>query len=230
MLKKDLILRSPVEKTIGNDQIVNTRFGAVLSRAGVGKTTFLVQIALTQLLQDRKILHISLAEGMDKINLRYNEAYNNLVNCIGYVDPAKAREVWEDIEANKVGLSYNDNTLDTSKIRDYLNSFSTANLPMPGVIILDGVDFNQDVTTLLQELNALYNEFSIPTWFSIQCHRDEDLDPATLPVQLSSYENFFEKALMLWPVENKIKVIPLKGGNGNQDFPLLDSSNLTISE
>ena len=59
MLKKDLILKSPVSKTIGFDNIRDGKFGAVLSRAGVGKTSFLVQIALTQLLNDNKILHIS---------------------------------------------------------------------------------------------------------------------------------------------------------------------------
>ncbi len=54
MLKKDLNLRSPIEKIMGIDNIAQTRFGAVLSRAGVGKTRFLVQIALTRLLQDQK--------------------------------------------------------------------------------------------------------------------------------------------------------------------------------
>ena len=67
MLKKDLILKSPVERAIGTENITNGRFGAVLSRAGVGKTSFLVQIALTQLLADQKILHVSLDESFIKI-------------------------------------------------------------------------------------------------------------------------------------------------------------------
>ncbi len=226
MLKKDLVLRSPAEKIIGSSQIVNTRFGAVLSRAGVGKTTFLVQIALTQLLQDKKILHISLVEGMDKINVRYSDVYNNLIDSIGYVDPAKARKLWEEIEANKVGISYHDKSLDTAKIRDYLNSFSAANLPMPGIIILDGLDFEQDVTAQLSELNALYDEFSIPTWFSIQCHRDGTLDPEKTPVQLENYNDFFDNAFLLWPVDSKIEVISLKGENSNDHSLLLDPANL----
>ena len=79
MLKKDLILKSPVSQTIGFDNIRNGKFGAVLSRAGVGKTSFLVQIALTQLLNDEKILHISLDDQMEKINLRYSDGI--LSNC-----------------------------------------------------------------------------------------------------------------------------------------------------
>ncbi len=49
MLKKDLILKSPVEKAIGIENIKDGKVGAVLSRAGVGKTSYLVQIAMTQL-------------------------------------------------------------------------------------------------------------------------------------------------------------------------------------
>ncbi len=66
MLKKDLILKSPAEMAIGIENIADGRFGAVLSRAGVGKTSFLVQIALTQLLSDEKILHISTSDSMER--------------------------------------------------------------------------------------------------------------------------------------------------------------------
>ena len=49
MLKKDLILRNPL-RVMGheNDDILDTgQFGAVLARAGVGKTAFLVQLSLS---------------------------------------------------------------------------------------------------------------------------------------------------------------------------------------
>ena len=103
MLKKDLILRSPAQKALGLENITDGRFGAVLSRAGVGKTSFLVQIALTQLLSDEKILHISLDDSMEKINLRYDEAYTNLVDSIGYVDPQKAVRLWDSGQTQQGG-------------------------------------------------------------------------------------------------------------------------------
>ncbi len=53
MLKRISISEVPL-KNHGIDNIAQTRFGAVLSRAGVGKTRFLVQIALTSLLEDKK--------------------------------------------------------------------------------------------------------------------------------------------------------------------------------
>ncbi len=56
MIKKDVILYNPL-RLIGyetEDIIPEGGFGAVLARAGVGKTAFLVQIAISTLLRDKK--------------------------------------------------------------------------------------------------------------------------------------------------------------------------------
>ena len=213
MLKKDLILKSPVSKTIGFDNVRDGKFGAVLSRAGVGKTSFLVQIALTQLLNDDKILHISLDDHMKKINLRYSDGYKNLVNYIGYIDPQKAVRVWEDIKTNEVGISYNENTFDIEKIRDYLKSFKKSDLALPSIIIIDGLNFDKDVTDVFEGLESLNREFGIFTWLSMKSHRDEKLCEDGFPVQLETHKEKFDKAVFLQPVENKIEAIILKDGD-----------------
>lgn len=56
MLKNDLILRNPL-RLMGqeSDDILPTGgFGAVMARAGVGKTALLVQLALDSLLNGKK--------------------------------------------------------------------------------------------------------------------------------------------------------------------------------
>ncbi|MDA3918130.1 MAG: hypothetical protein PF690_14315 [Deltaproteobacteria bacterium] len=228
MLKKDLILKSPVSKTIGFDNIRNGKFGAVLSRAGVGKTSFLVQIALTQLLNDEKIIHISLDDHMEKINLRYSDGYKNLVNDIGYVDPQKAVRLWEDIKSNEVGISYNENTFDIEKIRDYLKSFKKSDLVLPSILIIDGLNFDKDITDVFEGLEGLYQEFSIFTWLSMKSHRDEELSENGFPVQLETYKERFDKAIFLQPVKNKIEAIILKDGDRTDQKYKLDPSTMMI--
>lgn len=230
MLKKDLNLRSPIEKIIGIDNISSSNFGAVLSRAGVGKTRFLVQIALTQLLQDEKIVHVSLEDSMGKINLRYNEGYTNLVDSIGYVDPQKALRLWEDINLNKVGISYNEASFDTTKIKDYLKSFQKAELPMPAIMIIDGLNFDEDVTEVLAELKSLNQEFAIPIWFAMRSHRDEALGREGYPVQLETRQELFDKAVFLQPVNNKIQAIVLKDGNNTSQTFLLEPATMMLLE
>ncbi len=230
MLKKDLILKSPVSKTIGIENIKDGRFGAVISRAGVGKTSFLVQIAITQLLRNEKVLHISLVESIEKINLRYSDGYTNLIDSIGYVDPQKALRLWEDIYPNKVGISYNESTFDTEKIKDYLKSFKKADLAIPTIIIMDGLNFDRDVSIILEKLDHLSREFSVFIWFSIRCHREEKLCEDGYPVQFETYKDMFDKAIYLNPVEDKIEAIILKDGTRTDQTFRLDSATMMVAE
>ena len=230
MLKKDLISKSPVSKAIGIENLKQGRFGAVLSRAGVGKTSFLVQIALTQLLKNEKILHISLDDPIEKINLRYSDGYTNLVDSIGYVDPQKAVRLWEDINLNKVGISYNESTFDSEKIRDYLKSFKKADLVLPCIMIIDGLNFDKDVSGILEELENLNHEFSIFIWFSMKSHREEKLSPEGYPIQLDTHKEKFDKAIFLQPVEDKIEAVILKDGDRTDQRYRLNPATMMIVE
>jgi len=230
MLKKDLIHKSPVSKTIGIENIKDGRFGAVISRAGVGKTSFLVQIAITQLLRNEKILHVSLVESIEKINLRYSDGYTNLIDSIGYVDPQKALRLWEDICPNKVGISYNESTFDTEKIRDYLKSFKKADLALPSIIVMDGLNFDRDMTEILQKLDDLSQEFSVFIWFSIKSHREEKLCDDGYPIQLETHKEKFDKAIFLNPVEDKVEAVVLKDGARTDQAVMLDSATMMPAE
>ncbi len=226
MLKKDLILRSPAEKAMGVENIIDGRFGAVLSRAGVGKTGFLVQIALTRLLSDEKILHISLDDAMEKINLRYDEAFSNLVDSIGYVDPQKAEHLWEEIKHNKVGIAYTEATFEVEKIREYLKSFKTADLDLPTILVIDGLNFDTEMNAVLNDLKSLNTEFSISIWLSMKSHREEPLNSDGYPVQLAAHEQWINKAIFLNPVENKIEAIVLKDGDRVHQKFILDPATM----
>jgi len=230
MLKKDLILRSPAKKALGLENITNGRFGAVLSRAGVGKTSFLVQIALTQLLSDEKILHISLDDNMEKINLRYDEAYTNLVDSIGYVDPQKAVRLWDSVKHNKVGISYTEATFDVEKIQDYLKSFKKADLALPTILVIDGLDFDSDLSDILSDLTRINKEFGIFVWLSMQSHREESLTEEGFPVQLAAHNTQIDKAIFLLPVDNKIKGIVLKDGDRTNQTFILDPATMMLAD
>ncbi len=230
MLKKDLISKSPVSKTIGIENLKDGKFGAVLSRAGVGKTSFLVQIAMTQLLGNEKVLHISLDDQIEKINLRYNDGFTNLVDSIGYVDPQKAVRLWEDINTNKVGISYTESTFDTTKIKDYLKSFKKADLTLPSILIIDGLNFDIDISEILDDLEKISQEFSLFTWFSMKSHREEELCDDGFPIQLENYKDRFDKAVFLQPVEDKIEAIVLKDGDRTDLKYRLDPATMMTIE
>ena len=226
MLKKDLINRSPVCKILNPDSIIQVKFGAVLSRAGVGKTQFLVQIALTRLLNNEKIIHISLNDSMEKINLRYMDSYNNLVDSIGYVDPQKAKRLWEDINQLKVGIAYNELSFDPKKITEYLNSFKKNNDDLPSVLLIDGLNFEDDLSSRLDQLESISKSFNISIWFSIRTHREESLCSDGYPKQFENVKDRFDKALILNPKDNKIEATVLKNGDDKDRKYLLDAATM----
>lgn len=228
MLKEDLILKSPLTRIIDKDNLFQGKFGAVLSRAGVGKTRFLVQIALIKLLSNEQVLHVSLEDQMEKINIRYHEGYTNLVDSIGYVDPQKAFRLWEDVQPLKTGLCYNHATFDPEKIQDYLKSFKGTNFKMPTMMIIDGLNFDYDIRQVLDQLHHISTQFSIFIWFSMTIHREEPLCDDGFPVQLENNKELFDKAIMLMPVADKIQARILKDGEKtNQEFMLNPATIMT---
>ena len=82
MLKKELIFRNPLG-LMGHeaeDILHSGAFGAILARAGLGKTAILVQLALDSLLRSKKVLHISLNDSVKKVCLWYEEVFRNIAD------------------------------------------------------------------------------------------------------------------------------------------------------
>ncbi len=230
MLKQDLLERSPAIKIIGNKNFYKNKFASVLSRAGVGKTQFLVQIALSWLMKGENILHISLNEQLEKINIRYKEAYFNLINDIGYVDLKKSNYLWELINPCKTGISYNNDESIHEKVMNYLKSLKKENLKIPAMMAIDGLNFDKDLTKLLDEFKNISQEFFISIWFSMQSHREEPLSSKGFPKQFENVKHKFDKALFLQPKKDMIEVIILKDGDRTNNKYILNPATMMITK
>jgi hypothetical protein len=101
MLVKDLMLRNPF-RLLGEEagqHLESGQLGAVLARAGVGKTAFLVQLALNGLLRNQKVLHISINDPVNKVTLWYEEVFRHIT--LQYQgQESSANEIWESIAPN----------------------------------------------------------------------------------------------------------------------------------
>ncbi|MBF0111277.1 MAG: hypothetical protein HQK74_00920 [Desulfamplus sp.] len=228
MLRKDLIQKSPVTQILGDEYLQQGKFGAVISRAGVGKTQFLVQIAISMLLEGKKVIHISLDDPIDKINVRYKEGYTNLIDNVGYIDPQKAARLWEDLAPCKFGITCHENTFSPKNIRDYLMSLKKNALEMPALIVVDGLDFDVDCSVVLSVLLELASEFSVAIWFSMKSHREEPFTERGFPIQLDRVEERFQKAIYLQPKEDKIEVVILKNGAKMNERHLIDPATMML--
>ena len=96
MLKNELILKNPLRRMgYESDDILNKgQFGAVMARAGVGKTAFLVQLALNCMLREKKVLHISLEDPVKKVSLWYKEVFSRIAT---QYDIPQSGRLWDSV-------------------------------------------------------------------------------------------------------------------------------------
>ena len=95
MTEKTMIQRSPIrifDKAIG-DGLGAGNLGVVLSRAGVGKTGFLIGLAVDQLLQGKKVLYISTKESVEHIHNFFDQIFHAMAKALREEQREGNREV-----------------------------------------------------------------------------------------------------------------------------------------
>ena len=228
MLKKDLILRNPL-RLLGheNEAIIRPgNFGAVLARHGVGKTAFVVQIALNSLLQQKNVLHISLNEPVGKVSLWYQEVFEQLAQQ--YKVP-QIDQVWDAIVPHRFIMTFQVEGFSAPKLKERLTDLTAQGIFIPDMIIIDGMPFDAEGHTELKALKVLADDQSLPIWFTVTTHRHEDLAGDGLPVQLSPVQALFDAAINLQPVKNTIHIKALKGSPDSEKATLtLDPPTMLI--
>ena len=210
MLKKDLILRNPL-RVMGyeNDDILNAgEFGAVLARAGVGKTAFLVQLSLNALLREKNVLHISLEDPVNKVSLWYQEVFNLIAEQYK-VD--QISQLWESLLPHRFIMTFKVEGFSIPKLEERLSDLMEQNIFLPQMMIVDGFPFDENVSDSLTEFKNLIKSHQMPAWFTMRTHRHEDPGPGGFPMRLSQVSDLFEIAIQLLPDGKEIHVKAVKG-------------------
>ena len=212
MLKKDLILRNPL-RVMGheNDDILDAgEFGAVLARAGVGKTAFLVQLSLNALLSGKNVLHISLTDPVNKVSLWYKEVFNLIAEQY-QVD--QINQLWESVLPHRFIMTFRVEGFSVPKLQERLADLTEQNIFTPQMIIVDGFPFGESVHQSLSEFKDMVREQGMHSWFTVRTHRHEEPEADGTPLQLAHVSDLFEIAIQLLPVGKEIHVKALKGGD-----------------
>ena len=233
MLKNQLILKDPLS-FLGydtDDADKKGRFGAVTSRAGVGKTAFLVQIAISCLLKDKNVLHISVQDPVDKVNLWYSELFLSLTKAN---DRKQSKQLWDQLLTRRFIMTFETESFDFSKLTARIEELRTQNIFIPQIIVLDGLAIENAIPSDLHALKkfALKNHFTV--WFSIRTHRHQADDPVTLLKQLDtdSEAPLFDMVIQLLPLKDQIQVKRMAIDNQDNSTPslLIDPATMMIKE
>lgn len=230
MLKKSLIIRDPL-KLLGleTDQTFQEKgCGAIFARAGVGKTALLVQLAINSLLQEKPVLHISLKEPVDKVDLWYKEVFQNITKLN---EISSTNRLWDEILPYRFIMTFESSSFSLERLMRKIEELRSQDIFTPKLIMIDGFSITDADPAALDELKefAWANGFTI--WFTIRGHRGESQTPDAFSSKfVDQYGDFFDVILQLSPEKDQIQIKPLKKETENQPLLFLDPSTLLIRE
>jgi archaellum biogenesis ATPase FlaH len=219
MYRKDVNERSPMrvfEKSM-HGGLGRGNIGVVVARPGVGKTALLVQIALDDLLRERKVLHISHEHAVDHVRAYYDEIFHDLA---GYMKLDAPEAVRVDIEKNRLIYSHlghvkneppsmRGGSSSINKIIDTVTFARDVAHFEPDVIILDAFDFANAKPEAIKALRDLATERSVELWIAATVdNRKAPTDG--LPAPLRAVEEHLSVVVFLEPERDNVRLRLLK--------------------
>jgi hypothetical protein len=218
MYRKDVNERSPMrvfEKSM-HGGLGRGNVGVVASRPGVGKTPLLVQIALDDLLRDRKVLHISHEHAVDHVRAYYDEIFHDL-SVVSKLADTEAVKL--DVERHRLiysHLSHSSNQplsnrggrSSIAKILETVHFARDIAHFEPDVIIIDGFDFHHAGEEAFKALGELARERNVELWLS--AHVEAPGTGGALPAPLDRYASLLNVVVFLAAERDVVRLRLLK--------------------
>ncbi len=190
--------------------------GAVLAGHGVGKTSFLVGVALDELLRGGHVLHVALDQTVSHVRAYYDTVFEELAASTHLDDAAVTHT---EIDRKRSIRAYPPNSFDPAKLREAVKVEAEAGA-RPGLVILEGYELDSLVRDDLLDLRALAGELDAELWISVAC-RDEEV--AAGYELLSDAADLLSVILALEPGEGSVALRALKD-HDNPDVSALHVS------
>ena len=207
---------APVADII-NNALPAGSLGAVVARAGVGKTSFLVQSALYNMMTTKNVLHINLSDSVKKTALWYSEVFNLMKTH----DEEKAGGglTLSPLLSRRLIMTMKATGFSVEAVRERLMDFVEQNVFSPQLIVLDGFSVDPSRRETVAALKKLSREMAISVWLSVPSHREEERDDRQRPAGFAAVADLFDVAWELLPENKKIRVRALPTGEGQVSDP-----------
>ena len=231
MPEKSLIERSPVrifERAIGGG-LGAGNIGVVLSRNGVGKTGFLIGLAIDQLLQGRKVLYISTKEPVEHINNFFDHVFYSMAEDLDMQERPQRQLL---MERGRHILVYNRDFFSVEKLDESVAFLKEAAGFTPDMVIMDGTPrFEKTEQWEIDAIRKMIAAWEAELWTTAVLHREEQqVDDRGVPAEVARFDDDLEVIIQLRPESDHIRVrIAKEHGNEVADVPMrLDPKTLML--
>lgn len=227
MYRKEVNAQSPLrilERSI-HGGLGAGNLGVVMARAGVGKSAFLVQIGLDDLLREKDVLHIALGQSLEHAQSWYDGLFDDLARD---TELENRDEVKASVARRRVIQAYADHTLDPAQLEKTIALYTQHLDLKPGVILIDRYEWSDDVVKQAADIGAfkaIARRLDAELWMSAQTHRSgTGAHPTKVPEPCAVFESLIDVAVFLEPHEHLVSVRILK----DHDNPDVDETHLEL--
>jgi hypothetical protein len=208
--RKDINERSPLrvfERSI-HGGLGQGNIGLVMSRAGLGKTAFLVDVALDACMRDDKVLHVDTEHTAQRVREYYEEVFRDLAQGTGLED---RENVHLQVERNRMIHSFLHGSFSLERVQQAMIYMKEHIDFVPSCIILDGFPAweqlgPQELTESLQAVKKMAVEAETEIWISAQGHREDERDELGVPLRLHPYLEYLSVVVRLVSKGNQVRL------------------------
>ena len=207
MTEKTLIERSPVrifERAIGGG-LGSGNIWVVLSRNGVGKTGFLIGLAIDQLLQGKKVLYISTKESVEHINNFFDQIFHAMAAAL---EMEEIPQMQLRMERNRHILVYNRDVFSLEKLEESVDFLKDATGFTPDMVIMDGTPrYEKTEQWEIDAIRKLAADWQAEIWTTSMLHReDQEVDDRHVPLTVAKYDGDLDVIIHLCPESDHVRV------------------------
>lgn len=205
MYRKFLNARSPLrllEKGL-HGGLGPGNLGVAVAGHGVGKTSFLVGVALDELLRGGRVLHVSLEATVQHVRAFYDTVFEELAGSTHLEDEAV---VHSEVDRRRSIRVYPPGGLSSAKLREAVK-LETETAEPPSLLIVEGLDFESLGREELADVKALAGELAAEVWLSA-ASPGERVD--RVPAAVARFDDLVSVVLALEPGDGAVALRALK--------------------
>ncbi|MEL6343434.1 MAG: hypothetical protein AAFV53_09885 [Myxococcota bacterium] len=167
----ELIERSPMQAVVTTVRggLAPGQVGGVLARAGVGKSAFLVHVALNSLVRGINVLHVSMSDTQAHVRSFYDEIFAEIArSSTDVTDDVSARVAMERHRVIHSCLGRSFTPDDLSRLLEMVSEVMDFR---PQLVVIDGL--SGDETPDVAAWSAVADKHALRMWMALRTHRTD---------------------------------------------------------
>ena len=205
MKRRFLNARSPLrllEKSL-HGGLGPGNLGVVIAGHGVGKTSFLVGVAVDELLREGRVLHVSCSHPVAHVRAHYDTVFDELAQSKRLENTGI---IHGEIDRHRSIRVYPPNTLTPEKLRDAVKLERDSG-GAPSLVVLEGLDLAGLTRADVEDVRELARELHAEVWLESTSERERAV---SLPAGVAAQADLLSVILALEPADGVVNLRALK--------------------